>query len=115
MTRKEVVQVCTKEYAPVCGKNGRTYGNLCMARADTADIARFGRCDGTMVTPPTVSTGATHRDTPITPSLPSPISTGGLVDTSSSSGMLYDTGSYQIYTNNAYKYSLALPKYAYYQ
>lgn len=38
-------EVCTREYSPVCGCNGETYSNACVAAAAGTSVATYGACD----------------------------------------------------------------------
>ena len=43
-TQKKPVCKCPKNVAPVCGKNGGTYGNTCMAKCAKTTVASKGPC-----------------------------------------------------------------------
>merc|ERR1711934_1091932 len=50
-TPKKPVCTCPKNFAPVCGKNGKTYGNACMAKCAKTAVAYKGKCKTAKTTP----------------------------------------------------------------
>lgn len=104
-----LLEWCTKEFNPVCGIDGRTYGNKCELESAKVTFAYKWECK--IQQKPTNSTQASSG-TVSWETLPIQTSPDTLAPDNSGATTPI---TYQTYKNTIYDYELSLPKYAWFE
>ncbi len=114
---EDVESGCSTDYAPVCGKDGKTYTNSCESKLAGIAVARVGKCQNSPEIPKDTPSSTSSWDIQIPEWATPPIAivpqvipvwlvmTWGEIDMTK----------YHIYTNTNFSYTVLIPKYAYYQ